>query len=85
MLMLAGVPVPDRLVLTLTSKLRDAGLDDTAQRLEIAREHETKVLALEIPQRDDILKVLADCPPGLGELRAVLLQQQAWREREGIS
>jgi hypothetical protein len=83
-MMLGGVPVPDRLVLSLAGKLRDAGLDDTAQRLETAQEHETDVLALDIPERDDVLKVLADCPPGLGELRAVLLKQQVWRDREGI-
>ena len=84
-MMLAGVPVPDRLVLTLVGKLRDAGFDDTAQRLETAQEYETKVLALDIPERDDILKALEDCPPGFGELRAVLLQQQAWRASEGIN
>jgi hypothetical protein len=39
--------------------------------------HETRVLALDIPERDDILKMLADCTPGLGALRAVLLQQHA--------
>ena len=40
-MMLAGVPVPDRLVLSLAGKLRDAGLDYTAQRLLSAQEHES--------------------------------------------
>ena len=35
-MMLAGLPVPERLVLILARKLRDAGLDLTAQRLETA-------------------------------------------------
>jgi hypothetical protein len=43
------------------------------------------VLALSITARDDILEVLVDCPEGLCELRAVLLKQQVWRDREGIS
>jgi hypothetical protein len=84
-MMLAGVPVPDRLVLILAGKLRDAGLDLTAQRLETAGERETDELTLDVSERDDILKVLAACPPGLGELRAVLLEQQAGRANEGIS
>ena len=43
---LAGVPVDDKRVLTLAAKLRDAGLDDTAERLETAYDRETAVLAL---------------------------------------
>jgi hypothetical protein len=81
----AGVPVDDKVVLTLASKLRDAGLDETAERLETAYDRETAVLALSIAHRDDMLQVLVDCPEGLCELRAVLLQQQEWRTREGIN
>ena len=75
----------DKRVLTLAAKLRDAGLDDTAERLEIAYDRETAVLARSITARDDILQVLVDCPEGLCELRAVLLKQQEWRAREGLS
>ena len=82
-MMLAGVPVPDRLILTLAAKLRDAGLDDTAERLENGYDRETKILALSIGERDDIC-VLVDCDDGLGELRATLLKEQVWRAREGI-
>jgi hypothetical protein len=32
------------------------------------------VLALDIPERDEILELLVDCPDGLCELRAVLLK-----------
>ena len=83
-MMLAGVPVPDRLVLTIARNLRHAGLDATAGRLENGYDTETKVLALSIAERDDILHVLVDCPEGLGELRAVLIQEHAWRVREGL-
>ena len=37
---LAGVPVDDKRVLTLAAKLRDAGLDNTAERLETAYDRE---------------------------------------------
>ena len=83
-MMLAGVPVPDRLVLTIASNLRDAGLGTTAGRLENGYDRETKLLAFSIAERDDILQVLVDCPEGLGELRAVLIQEHAWRVREGL-
>ena len=82
---LAGVPVEDKLVLSLAQRLSDAGLYETAVRLKTAYDLETKVLALTIAHRDDILQVLVDCPEGLCELRAVLLKQQEWRVREGIS
>ena len=59
---LAGVPVDDKRVLTLAAKLRDAGLDDTAERLGThAYDRETKVLALsKFAERDEILTVLVD-------------------------
>ena len=45
-MMLAGIGVVDRHVLELASKLRDAGCDDTAARLESGYEHQAKLLAL---------------------------------------
>jgi hypothetical protein len=80
-----GLPIDDKRVLTIAAKLRDDGLDDTAKRLETAYDRETKVLALSIAHRDDILSVLIDCPPELCELRAVLLKEQMWRVREGLA
>ena len=47
---LAGVPVEDKLVLTLAARLSDAGLYETAVRLENAYDLEVKILAL-IPSR----------------------------------
>ena len=82
---LAGLPVDDKLVLRLAAKLRDAGLAGTAERLENAYDRETRVLALNIRERDEILQALVDCPDELAELRAVLVQQQMWRRLEGIS
>ena len=56
----------------------------TADRLETACNEEIEVLALTVAERGDILQGLVDCPPGLGELRAVLLQDEAWRVRDGL-
>jgi hypothetical protein len=77
----AGVPVEDKRVLTLAARLGDAGLDDTAERLQIAYDLVTRVLALTIVHRDDTLTVLVECPEKLCELRAVLLNQQERRAR----
>jgi hypothetical protein len=84
-MMLAGIAVADRHVLDLASKLREAGCGDTAARLESGYEHQARLLALSGEERDEILSVLADCPDGLGDLRAVLLQQHQWRVPEGMT
>ncbi|MDQ3670813.1 MAG: hypothetical protein M3364_00005, partial [Actinomycetota bacterium] len=59
---LAGIPIRDQDVLELARLLRAAGFDDTAARLEDAYDLETKVLALTIPAREQILRVLVDTP-----------------------
>ncbi len=82
---LAGIPVADRLVLELAVKLRrEAGLDETAEKLENAYDRETKVLALTISEREQILYALDDPPDGLAELRSVLLAEQVGRQRQGL-
>ena len=80
-----GIPVADRHVIELARMLRDVCCTDTAARLESGYEHKAKLLALSVEERDEILSVLVDCPDGLGELRAVLLQQHQWRVREGMT
>ena len=59
---LAGIAIEDKLVLPLASRLRDPGLDASAERLEAAYDAETLVLALDIRERDEILQVLVHCP-----------------------
>ena len=49
--LLAGIPIDDKRVLTLAAKLRDAGLDDTTKRLETAYDRETAVLAVLLEQQ----------------------------------
>jgi hypothetical protein len=81
---LAGVSVPDRLVLELAGMLRDAGFLDTADLLEHAYDSGRRVVALSIPAREAILRVLDDPPDGLEELRGLLLQEHEWRVRGGL-
>ncbi len=65
---LAGVPIPDRLVLELGRRLRTAGLEAAAAKLEHAWSAETKVLALDIDDREALLRAMEDwCPPELGD------------------
>ena len=83
-MMLAGLPIPNELVLELAGRLRDSGLDGTAETLEGACADSERRVALTIPDREAILRVLEDVPEGLGELRAVLLKEHEWRRSEGL-
>jgi hypothetical protein len=42
------------------------------------------LLALTIDERAIILATLEDPPDGLAELRAVLINEHEWRQREGL-
>ena len=81
---LAGLPVAYRAVLELTRRLREIELVATAERLERAHDREAKIVALDVDDREAILRVLEDCPNELEELRATLLQEHVWRQREGL-
>ena len=78
---LAGVPIRDELVLELARLVDD---DALGSRLETAYGRMTKVLALTIPERETIIQALDDPPPGLEELRAVLLREHLGRVRDGL-
>src|SRR6476646_7251848 len=51
-MLLAGLPVPDRLVLELAQCRRTEGLNDTAEILEDAYDDERGVVVLTIPDRE---------------------------------
>jgi hypothetical protein len=68
-MMVAGLEVPDRLVPELARRLREAELEETAVVLEDAYDHETRLVALTITDREAILRVLEDAPDELAELR----------------
>ena len=61
---LAGIPVADRAVLRLAASLREAELVDTAERLERAYDREARIVALDVPDREAILRVLEECSRG---------------------
>ena len=80
---LAGTPIPDSDVLELARLLGSSGEPDLAARLEEAWESETKVVALTIPERETILRVLDDPQTdALAELRGVLLREHESRMDE---
>ena len=61
-MLLAGLPVPDRLVLELAQCLRTEGLNDTAEILEDAYDDERGIVALTISDREAILRALGLLP-----------------------
>ena len=81
---LAGIPVDHRAVLHLAASLREPELVDTTERLERAYDREARIAALDVPDREAILRALDDSPEELLELRATLLQEHGWRKREGL-
>jgi hypothetical protein len=78
---LAGIPIRDELVLELARLVDDP---DLAERLEQNYGRMTKVFALTIPERETIIRALDDAPPGLEELRALLLREHVGRVRDGL-
>lgn len=80
----AGLDITDDLVLNLVTRLRRADFADQADTLEGALVTGQAEVALTIPERVAILTVLDDPPKGLAQLRAVLLEEQVWRKREGM-
>ena len=59
---LAGIPVADPAVLRIAASLREAELVDTAEILERAYDREARIVALEVTDREAILRVLEECP-----------------------
>ena len=64
-MLLAGLQIPDRLVLELAQCLRTEGLNDIAETLEDAYDNERGVVGLTISEREAILRALEQCPYGL--------------------
>jgi len=77
--LLAGLPVPDRLVRDLVRSLGALGRDGTAEALETARRHGRTIVRLTRADQEAILAALSGCPYGLSELRAVTLLEHQWR------
>jgi hypothetical protein len=80
-MLVGGVPIDERLLREL-ARVVDRKL---AQRLDTALLYRAKVLGLTVAERESILKALENPPPGLEELRAILLQDPRWRLSERLS
>ena len=72
------VKVPDQLLLELANLVGDEQLE---WRLRNALAREVRVLALEIDEREMMIRALEDPPAGLEEPRAVLLREHVARVR----
>jgi hypothetical protein len=75
---LAGVEVRDDQLLDLARRVRHAGFDDTAAKIERAWAAEEKTLALETDDREALLRVIDD-DPRFRVLQSVLLQEHERR------
>jgi hypothetical protein len=78
---LAGLRIPNEDVFAL-ARLVD---EPTRTLLENALERETVIVALTVPDREQIIRALDDPQTdALAELRATLLLEHEWRVREGL-
>ena len=83
-MLIAGIPVRRENALVLVRLLERAGAFEAAQRIYKAHATNERDVALRITDRDAVLRVLAECPDGLLELRITLLQEAVWRKAEGL-
>lgn len=81
---LAGFAVADEHVLELAAMLRDAGYEQTAERLKWAVRYGDELVGLRIADRLAILDVLDDAPQGLAALQGILVSEHRWRVRHGL-
>ena len=80
-MLLMGVPLAPSLLLNLADLLDDEGL---AEQLRDAHERRIIAFDLEPEEAEAILSVIDDPPPGLEELRAVLLREIEPRRAAGL-
>ena len=85
MMGLAGVEVTEDSLLALVFRLRDADLDDQADRIVDALMSMQTEVTLTHRDRVAILTVLDDPPAGLEKLRATLLTEHVGRVRDGLA
>ena len=68
----------------LIDRLRAEAFDIHADHLQRTLDRGARIVALDENDRHAVLRVLEDCPDELLELRATLLQEAEWRQREGL-
>ena len=82
--MLGGIPVAADSTEQLAAMVRAAGAVELADRLDQALSDGVSLLALTIDERAIILDQLENPPDDLAALRAVLMNEHQWRQREGL-
>ena len=80
----AGVPVPVKSVIGLIRRLRESGLQETAEKLIEAWAREERMVSLDGLDREALLYVLLHDFEGLAVLRAVLLREHVQHRAEGL-
>jgi hypothetical protein len=83
-MVLAGIPVAGRYVLELADRLRDDGFDLTADRLITAQERQTRLIALSIAEREEILGCLDDPPTGSASCALCLFRRRLGASGRGF-
>ena len=74
-MIVAGTRLTDTEVASLAVKLRDAELNDCAERMESAYKAGDRLFHLSTEERSAFRDALDDCPEGLLPLRASLQEQ----------
>jgi hypothetical protein len=71
----AGTRLSDTDVASMAGKLREAGMGDSAERMEGAFEDGSRLFHLSAEERLAFFEALDDCPDELRQLRASLQEQ----------
>ena len=79
-MLVSGVGVDERLLEQLSGVVPPK----VARRLDTALFYRAAVLGLTVDERKAILAALEKPPAGLEDLRAILLQDMAWRQCESM-
>ena len=77
-MLVSGVAVDERLL----KQLSEVVPRKVARRLDTALFYRAAVLGLTVDERKAILAALEKPPPGLEDLREILLHDAAWRQSE---
>jgi hypothetical protein len=78
--LVGGVSIDERRLRELARVLQPT----LAKRIDTALLYRAGVLGLTVDERKAILRALESPPPGLEELRGVLLREPEWQRAEGL-
>ena len=81
---LVAEPVERELAQGMTARLWGYNGQSPGPTIEVVEGDRVRIFALDIPERETIIRALADPPAGLEELRATLVQEHVGRVRDGL-